>query len=164
MVYLSQSPFSVLIRLHPSPSPTLTVPFNPSILIIQPFVHARSEGECPTPTGCTVASSLLASSRIIRHSLAEFGTNTRRGRHSNVFAQFEKIARDDSEEIEIGSNADCKSGVDIDPMSFMTESAQTFKGVYVTKIKMTRSPSQIFPTSFYILLKPRGEMIKRKQI
>lgn len=70
-----------------------------------PVVQAKSDGECPTPTGCTVACSLRASSTICLHCRAEVGANTRDGRHSNVRAQFVKSANGEREGIEQASRA-----------------------------------------------------------
>lgn len=84
---------------------TLTVPLSPSILTNHPFVHAKSDGEWPAPTGCTLAPSLLANSRICRHWRAVVGTKTRCGLHLNVLAQLEKVASGELEETEMGWRA-----------------------------------------------------------
>jgi hypothetical protein len=62
-------------------------PLTPSILTSHPLVQARSDGECPTPTGCSLAPSLLASSTIDRQCSTVVGANTRCGLQRNVFAQ-----------------------------------------------------------------------------
>lgn len=73
---------------------TSSDPFRPCIRTSHPLVHPRSDGECPTPTGCTLLPSLRASSMICRHCSAERGAYTRSGWHSNVRAQFVKKADD----------------------------------------------------------------------
>lgn len=84
---------------------TLTVPLSSSVLTNHPFVHAKSDGEWPTPTGCTLAPSLLANSRICRHWRTVVGTKTRCGLHLKVLAQLEKVARGEVEETEMGWRA-----------------------------------------------------------
>lgn len=71
---------------------TCSAPFTPSMRTSHPFVHPRSDGECPTPTGCRLLPSLRASSTIWRHCSGVRGAYTRSGRHSNVRAQFVKKA------------------------------------------------------------------------
>jgi hypothetical protein len=98
---------------------TLIKPDRPSVRTSHPFVHARSLGECPTPTGCIRAPSLLPSSRICLHCSDVVGANTRVGRHLNVRAQLVKVARDEFEGIEMGSRAFCNSNVGICERSAM---------------------------------------------
>lgn len=79
---------------------TLMSPLSPCILTCQPFVQARSDGEWPTPTGCSLAPSRRAYSTIRRHSSTVDGAYTRSGRQWNVLAQLAKVARFEFEGIE----------------------------------------------------------------
>lgn len=102
---------------------TSTVPVTPSIRTNHPSVHARSDGEWPTPTGCTVAFSRRASSTICRHCRAVVGANTRVGRHSNVRAQLVKRDKGDLDGTEHASRAMRRSSVSTEARSAVKSSA-----------------------------------------